>query len=605
MSNRVKRRRRGIAIGASVLVGIAVLGGSAAWLGITATRVSQELQAANGLVPALRSALLDNDVDAAKATVDKLMQHTKAAREDTTDPLWVIAGELPWIGANFKAASEVALSADDVSRLGAGPLVSVFQSLDWKTLAPDEDGIDLAPLAAAEPKLVSASHAVRQSSDRLSSIDADELLPQISGPLVQARDQLSALRDGLDAAANTASLAPDMLGGTSPRRYLVLIQNNAELRASGGIPGALAILSVDNGKLTLNNQTSASKFGTTSPAIPVTQEQQNIYSSRLGKYMQDVNLTPDFPSAAGTARAMWEQKTGEHLDGVISVDPVALSYVLAATGPVQVTAPELLGLTGGLPSELTSSNVVQTLLSDVYKEIDRPTVQDAYFASAAQQIFGAISGGNTDATNLIESLTRGAQEGRVLLWSSTSDEQAILDRYTISGAVDGPSIAPAQFGVYFNDGTGAKMDYYVKRTVQLVKECPKDGYEQTTVRITSTNVAPEDAASALPAYVTGDGIFGVPPGSVQTNIVTYGPALANIESARLGGQRIEFAPYLHGNRPVGVISVRLAPGETQTVDFTFGKIVQHAEPNIFVTPTVEDIKDVILVTENSPCTPSP
>ncbi|BAS10601.1 hypothetical protein AHiyo4_40230 [Arthrobacter sp. Hiyo4] len=145
------------------------------------------------------------------------------------------------------------------------------------------------------------------------------------------------------------------------------------------------------------------------------------------------------------------------------------------------------------------------------------------------------------------------------------------------------------------------MDYYVKRTVQLVKECSKDGYEQTTVRVTSTNTAPSDAATTLPAYVTGGGAFGVPPGSVQTNIVAYGPVQANAESAKLDGQRTDFATYIHSNRPVGVMAIRLAPGESRTVEFTFGKIVQHTEPNVVVTPTVQAVKDVILPTEIPSC----
>lgn len=146
------------------------------------------------------------------------------------------------------------------------------------------------------------------------------------------------------------------------------------------------------------------------------------------------------------------------------------------------------------------------------------------------------------------------------------------------------------------------MDYYVKRTVQLVKECSQSGYEQTTVRVVSTNSAPADAASSLPAYVTGDGAFGVPPGSVQTNIVAYGPIQANMETASLDGHRTDFASHRHANRPVGVVDVRLAPGESRTVDFTFGKIVQHTEPNLVVTPTVQPVKDVILPTTSAPCT---
>jgi hypothetical protein len=189
----------------------------------------------------------------------------------------------------------------------------------------------------------------------------------------------------------------------------------------------------------------------------------------------------------------------------------------------------------------------------------------------------------------------------VLIWSRSAEEQGVLAQYPLGGAVSGPRVSPAQFGVYFNDGTGAKMDYYVKRTVQLVKECPKDGYEETSVRIISTNTAPADAATTLPAYVTGDGQFGVPAGSVQTNIVAYGPIQANVETAQIDGERADFAPYLHRNRPVGILAVQLAPGESKTVEFKFGKIVQHTEPDLVVTPTVQRVNEVKLATEKAQC----
>ncbi len=393
-----------------------------------------------------------------------------------------------------------------------------------------------------------------------------------------------------------------MLGSEAPRDYLLMIQNNAEARASGGIPGALAVLTLENGKLTLGEQSSATEVGIMSPIVPTDPEQLGIYSGRLGKFMQDVNLTPDFPTAASTAQAMWERKTGQAVSGVISIDPVTLSYILDATGPVTLTNPELVTLArGNLPTQLTSQNVVRTLLSDVYSKIQQPTRQDAYFAGVAQEIFAALADGKGDATGLVEGFMRGAEEGRVLVWSGTTQEQEIIREYPLSGSINGPSVSPAEFGVYFNDGTGAKMDYYIKRTVQLVKECARDGYEQTTVRVTSTNTAPLDAATSLPSYVTGDGIYGVPPGSVQTNLVAYGPVQANVETVTDGSKQVGFAPYLHGDRPVGVYAIRLAPGESKTVDFTFGKIVQHTEPSLVVTPTVQPVKDVILPNLESVC----
>lgn len=601
-SRRSPRYRRWLAGLVWSICAVSVAFAATAYLATKASAIDTQLNSANELVPNLQKQISQNESEQAAATVEQIRLHTSTAKDAANDPLWTLASNIPWLGANFSAVAEVARSADDVASLGLAPLVGVYSSLNWDALLPTAAGTDLQPLKAASPSVSSAAHAVRVSAERLDGIDESRLLRQIAEPLKSAREQLGSVTGALDAAASAAEIVPGMLGTEAPRNYLLMIQNNAESRATGGIPGALAVLNLDAGKLSLGAQSSAGEVGIMSPVLASDPEQQQIYSGRLGKFMQDVNLTPDFPSAASMAQTMWEKQTGQRVDGVISVDPVALSYILDATGPVRISNPGVLSLASeGLPTELDGRNVVATMLSDVYAKIDDPQLQDAYFAGVAQEIFGALSSGRGDAKALIEGMTRGVGEGRVLVWSSLGTEQSVIGNYPVSGSVAGPSVSAAQFGLYFNDGTGAKMDYYVKRTVKLIKECAKDGYEQTTVRVSSTNTAPADAATSLPAYVTGGGIHGVPAGSVQTNIVAYGPVQANVETAKLDGQKTPFAPYLHSNRPVGVLAVRLAPGETKTVEFTFGKIVQHTEPNLFVTPTVQPVKDVTLATEIVNC----
>lgn len=599
------RRRLRLIIGVTGLAAVLILAvAAAAWLGSRAGVIKTELEASNQLIPVLRENLTGNKQQEASATVARLRSHTAAARDAAGDPLWTLASAVPGVGANFSAVAEVARSADDVSTLGVAPLVKALESLNWDSLLPNGAGTDLGPIRDASPSVSGAAHAVHASAERLGRIDTDTLWPQVAEPLKLARQQLQTVTGALDASASVAKIAPGMLGADGQRNYLLMIQNNAEARASGGIPGALAVLTLDKGKLTLGAQSSAAEVGIMSPALPVDPDQQQIYSTRLGMYMQDVNLTPDFPTAAGTAQAMWEKKTGQHTDGVISLDPVALGYVLDATGPVKMTSPKLLPLTKtGLPAELNGKNVVPTLLSDVYAKITSPQLQDVYFAGAAEEIFAALSSGKGEAKGLIEGISRGSAEGRVLLWSGRSDEQSVIGNYPLSGAIAGPSVAPAQFGVYFNDGTGAKMDYYVKRTVQLVEECTGNEYGQVKVRVTSTNTAPADAATSLPEYVTGGGSFGVPPGTVKSNVIAYGPVQSSVGTTLVDGQKVSFAANRHANRPVGAVTVTLAPGQSSTVELTFDKIVQHTEPTVVVTPGVQAVKDIIQPTERSKCSP--
>lgn len=600
-STRQKKRRRGTMV---AVICIAVLAASAAWLGYRVSTLRDDLNAAAQLVPRLKAEVLEDNLAGAAATLDELKIHTSGARRAAEDPLWAAAGALPWVGPNFRAVAETARSADDVVQFGAVPVLGIYETLDWKALAPKREGMDLSPLIAAKPVLASAAESVRESSARLNGLDADSLLPQLSGPIVSARTELSSLSSSLDVAADFSHLAPAMLGGDGSRNYLLMIQNNAEARATGGIPGALAKLTIEQGRLSLGSQSSAGALGEFSPPIDVDAEQQVIYAGQLGSSMQDVNLTPDFPTAARTAHQMWERKTGERLDGVISIDPVSLGYILKATGPVKLADPAFQKMTtGSLPTVLNSQNVVKTLLSDVYSEIRPPDLQDAYFAEVTNQIFAALSSGTADAKVLLNGLTRGIEERRISVWSVAPSEQDIIGRHPLAAAALGAS--SAEFGAFFNDGTGAKMDYYVKRTVQLVKECPRDGYEQTTVRVTSTNTAPADAATALPAYVTGGGVFGVPAGTVQTNIVTYGPSQAHVNTALVDGQSSSFSAYQHGDRAVGVVTLILAPGQSRTLDVTFGNIRGDADPTLAVTPSVQAVTDVIVAARTAGCGAAP
>ena len=187
--------------------------------------------------------------------------------------------------------------------------------------------------------------------------------------------------------------------------------------------------------------------------------QEAIYTERLGMHMQNVNLTPDFPTTAVTAKHMWEERHGgQTVDGVIALDTVVLAHLLDVTGPVTLTDPNILGLIddSSLPKSLTKDNVVETLLSDVYREIKEPISQDAYFAGVAGTVFRAFTEGEGDSIAMINALSTSVQEGRLYLWSSRSDEQEIVETTGLVGSVVGTGAGGASFGVYYNDGTGAK-----------------------------------------------------------------------------------------------------------------------------------------------------
>jgi hypothetical protein len=303
---------------------------------------------------------------------------------------------------------------------------------------------------------------------------------------------------------------------------------------------------------------------------------------------------------AQTTKQMYETRHPETtIDGVVALDPVVLADVLEVTGPVELDEfedPAVAGLIAraSLPTSLTSENVVRTLLSDTYARIEEPRLQDAYFAAVAAKVFSALASGQGESTDLVEALTRSNEEHRLYLWSNEVREQDIIRNTRLGGAISGPAQGGAAFGVYFNDGTGAKMDYYVKRTVQVLETCPDDDTQDYTVRVTLTNTAPADAADTLPDYVTGGGAFGVPPGEVRTNIVGYGPAQSALGTATVDDVEVPVGSFIHDTRPVGIVTAQLAPGRSTTIEYHFTRVVQTDAPILTVTPTTQSVSDVVL-----------
>ncbi|MFC9333922.1 DUF4012 domain-containing protein [Arthrobacter sp. NPDC057009] len=491
--------------------------------------------------------------------------------------------------------TEVALSVDDVVNTAAEPLLHVALSDGWAAFAPVDGRFDLKHLEEMSPRVVTASNTVDLTYARLKSIDQSLLLAQVRQPLTEATAALGEVRGGLRVVADTSRILPDMMGNDGPRNFLVLVQNNAEVRATGGLPGALAVLRVEDGKIALVAQSSGSAMGKFNPSVPVDKEQTRIYTERLGTYISDVNLTPDFPTAARSAKTMWEQRHHDVIDGVIALDPVVLSHILEAGGPIAITA----GADGqGLPATLTKDNVVATLLSDVYTNLPSNDLQDTYFAAVSQKVFEKVASGNIPVENLLTSFKKSIEENRLYIWSARKEEQDVLGSTDVGGSVAGRNSGGASYGVYFNDGTGAKMDYFVHRKIELVQACQLEGGATGKVRVTLKNTVAANAASSLPWSVTGGGAYGTPPGKIATNVVVYGPSQAQIEGAFMNGIKTPVGSFIHAQRPVGVVRTLLAPGQSTTVEFDFSKIVQDEEPTLRVTPTTQDPVGLISIVES-------
>jgi len=546
-----------------------------------ASRANSALRLAANQAQVLQNQIVAGDDDAAKKTMDGLADSAQRARDTTDGILWDIGSKVPYFGKNVSAVQQVSVAIDTVAKGALPPVVDLSAEINLNTFSPHDGKVDIAAIEKIGPSVADASEAFAEANKQVRDIDTDALIVPLRGPVSAIQLQLGES----EAAARSANLAtrllPSMLGKNERRRYLLLIQSNAEIRATGGISGSYAILAANKGRLAMGLQGSIQDLRPfKKPVVPMTDDEKSVFSSALVTDLRDANLTPDFPRTGEITRAMVKKGLDEDVDGVISVDPVAMSFILGGTGPVT--------LDGGVV--LTQENAVEVLLNAIYRTYPDAKRQDETFENAARTIFDVVKSGRGESRRAISGLVRAANENRLMVWSSHKDEQRQIASSGLSGVLSGDDGATPHVGLYFSDAAATKMEYYLDYTTRVTTGRCLDGDVQellTTTQVTSN--APTNAAD-LPKSVTGFGI-DTPRGTMRLVLRFYSPYKGGFTDVRVNNKRqTVYADKLLGRNVTRVV-LQVKPGETITVSTSMisgpgqdGDVVFSTTPGVNSTP---------------------
>jgi len=522
----------------------------AAYAGWRVSQVRSDLSSAATSAHRLRDALMAGDQRAAERELDTLRDLSTAAADRTDGPLWSVLTAAPVLGDDASAVRTMSQTLSALSRDGVAPLVTSSAHLDAGAFAPKHGTVPVDAVSGVAQPVGAGSRAFATARERLGQVDPDDLIGPVRRPY---QDFLRVVEDGADAlgvADKAVRLLPSMLGEQDGRRYLLIFQNNAEIRATGGIPGAVSLVDARDGKIRLSRQATAVEFPELdAPVMPLTTDERAVFGTQLGTFFQDANFTPDFPRTAELLAARWRQQYGGTLDGVLSVDPVALSYLLGATGPLTVD-----GVT------LTSANVVDQLLNRSYLRLRRPVEQDVFFRHVARTVFDVVASGRGSPQRLVEALARGVEEGRLLVHSFDADEQRQLSGTRIAGGFPSGASDRPQVGVYFNDATGSKMSYYLDYTAAVSATSCAANRQRLSGQLDIGSHPPADVAS-LPTSITGGAAYGIPAGAQLVATDVYGPVGGTLGNFVLDGKKISSHTKHYHARPVASLALYLDPGQ--------------------------------------------
>lgn len=165
----------------------------------------------------------------------------------------------------------------------------------------------------------------------------EKLPKKLRGEITKIKNKLSESRQRAESIQELLPIVPEILGvGGKRREYMMLLQNENELRAGGGFIGSYAILSFEDGKF-INfevkdiYESDGQLKGHVEPP-----EEIKKYLGEATWYMRDANWKASFPAAAEDVLWFLEKETGRRVDGVIGINLSTVKAILKVVGEIYV-----------------------------------------------------------------------------------------------------------------------------------------------------------------------------------------------------------------------------------------------------------------------------
>lgn len=304
----------------------------------------------------LQEAANSQNVSTIKTEIGNTKKSLSALQGSVKGMVWMQV--VPLIGSYVKDANNAldagqnALDAADITLTTAEPYMAM---LGFGTGHKAEDSakttqerIDFVVKAIPDllPKIDTISQKVDTAKRDLDTINPDRYPVKFAGkeirtPLRNALETLDEVATFVSQSKPLLQETPYLLGVDSPRTYLVLFQNDKELRPTGGFLTAYSIMKVDKAKFNpvLSNDiyNLDAKYQPTLPAPdPLVKYIKGPYILSKNIRLRDMNWSPDFYTTMNQFLPEAAKVGVTGIDGVIAVDTQLLVNLLDAIGPIGV-----------------------------------------------------------------------------------------------------------------------------------------------------------------------------------------------------------------------------------------------------------------------------
>lgn len=411
------------------------------------------------------------------AEAERAFQEANESLSFWGDALLDVGRFVPWFSM-FVSGKHVVVAGEHLAAAGA-PVARIAESVSLsKDAYKNGDKVSFLDfLKRIKEPLQKATEELSAAEHELQMVNIGDIPEGKQETFLTVRRGLPILLGFLKNFDKNETLFEELLGGNGPRRYLFLLQNNHEMRATGGFIGSYALLDVNNGVVR--------RFFVDGIFNPDGQLRENIVPPKpiqkisAGWSLHDSNWFPDFPMSAEKAIFFYEKTGGPTVDGVIALTPTVMQKLLAVTGPIAL--PEY-GLTVDAENFIP---IIQEQVEVKYdKEENKPKKILADLSVALLEKVFAVQDKEM-LYRLAQALTEGLNEKHILLYMRHKETQALLDEVGWSGRV--LETGKDYVSVVHSNINGYKTDGVIKETIRHRADIASDGSVVDTVTITRTH----------------------------------------------------------------------------------------------------------------------
>lgn len=383
---------------------------------------------------------------------------------------------LPNNGNQFSSAENILIAGEQLAAAGAD-VATAFGVLEQYT--------EQSSLASSSTDLLVTAHsAFRPAVPRLeraaiafNAIDLDTVPADYRAEIETAQAVVPVVAQSLDELLSLSETLLMMLGHDEPKRYLVLFQNNRELRATGGFIGSFAVVDINQGKVSAIEIPGGGPYdlaGAFKERI-ISPQPMHLVNSRW--QLQDANWWPDFPTSAKKIQWFYRKSGGSSVDGVITLTPDVIEQMLTITGPISLPEYDV---------TVTADNFYEITQTQAERKYDDTRESKKFIADLTPKLLNKLFA--LDLHNFVPVLQivyTALSEKDILLYFNDVFLQNELAQRGWTGEVKTTS-GDYVMVVDTNIG-GGKTDAAITETIEHQADIQADGSVIDTVTITRTH----------------------------------------------------------------------------------------------------------------------